>query len=74
MEKIQIVLDRSLLDATARRTKRNRSALVRDAVREHLRTLEIRAKEERDRKGYLKCPQTPDPSLVWEREAAWPTK
>ena len=38
--KYQIVLDKKLLqdtDQAARRTKRNRSALVRDALREHLR-------------------------------------
>ena len=40
METIQIVLDKGLLQATdraARRMKRNRSALVREALREHLR-------------------------------------
>src|SRR2546430_9908138 len=34
-------------DQAAKRTKRNRSALVRDALREHLRRLELRAREER---------------------------
>jgi len=37
METIQVVLDKKLLraaDAAARRTRRNRSALVRDALRE----------------------------------------
>jgi metal-responsive CopG/Arc/MetJ family transcriptional regulator len=77
METIQIVLDKRLLHATdeaARRTKRNRSALVRDALREHLRRLEARAKEERDRQGYSRQPQAPDESLVWEAEAAWPAE
>jgi len=57
METVQIVLDKKLLQATdkaARRTKRNRSALVRDALREHLRKLEVRALEERDLEGYLR--------------------
>jgi metal-responsive CopG/Arc/MetJ family transcriptional regulator len=39
METIQIVLDKNLLQATdqaARRTKQNRSALVREALRKHL--------------------------------------
>lgn len=77
METIQVVLDAKLLHATdrvARRTKRNRSALIRDALREHLRRLEIRALEERDRSGYLKRPQEHDESLVWETEAAWPAE
>ena len=75
METIQVVLDKRLLEATdqaARRTKRNRSALVRDALREHLRRLEVRAKEERDRQGYSRRRQTSDESSVWEPEAAWP--
>ena len=75
METIQVVLDKRLLHATdqaARRTKRNRSALVRDALREHLRRLEIRGKEERDREGYSRAPQSPDESVIWEAEAAWP--
>jgi len=75
METIQIVLDKKLLQATdqaARQTKRNRSALVRDALREHLRRLEVRALEERDRQGYSRRPPTADESRVWETEAAWP--
>ena len=75
METVQIVLDKKLLQATdqaARRTKRNRSALVRDALREHLRRLEVRAKEERDRQGYARQPQAHDQSLAWEAEAVWP--
>lgn len=77
METIQIVLDKKLLQATdqaARRTKRNRSALVREALREHLRRLEVRAKEERDRQGYSRRPQAADELLVWEAEAAWPAE
>ena len=77
METIQIVLDKKLLhaaDQAARRTKRNRSALVRDALREHLRRLEVRAREERDRQGYSKRRQAPDESLVWEAEATWPSE
>ena len=75
MEIIQVVLDTKLLQATDRaalRTKRNLSALIRDALREHLRSLEIRALEERDSKGYAKQPRAQDESLIWEAEAAWP--
>ncbi|HWS96686.1 MAG TPA: ribbon-helix-helix domain-containing protein [Candidatus Methylomirabilis sp.] len=77
MEAVQIVLDEKLLQATdrvARRTKRNRSALVRDALREHLLRLEVRAREEREREGYSKRPQAKDESRLWEAEAAWPAK
>ncbi|HEX4066320.1 MAG TPA: ribbon-helix-helix domain-containing protein [Acidobacteriaceae bacterium] len=75
METVQIVIDKKLLqaaDQAARRTKRNRSALVRDALREHLDRLEIRAKEERDREGYLRHPQDPNELRLWEGKAAWP--
>ena len=75
METIQIVLDKKLLqaaDQAARRTKRNRSALVRDALREHLRRLDVRAREERDGQGYTGQRQTGDESLTWEAEATWP--
>lgn len=77
METVQIVLDKSLLhaaDRAARRTRQNRSALVRDALREHLRRLEVAAQEERDRQGYIKQPQAQDEALAWEREAAWPAE
>jgi hypothetical protein len=43
MKAVQIVLDKKLLhaaDQAARRTKQDRSALVRDALREHLRRFE----------------------------------
>jgi len=77
METIQIVLDKRLLQATdqaARRTKRNRSALVRDAIREHLRRLEVCASEEGDRQGYSRQPQASSESRPWEAEAAWPAE
>jgi predicted transcriptional regulator len=75
METIQIVLEAELLKATdkaARRTKRNRSALVREALRGHLRRLEVQAMEERDRQGYARRTHAADESLLWEAEAAWP--
>ena len=75
METVQIILDKELLQATdqaARRTKRNRSALVRDALREHLQRLEVSALEERDRQGYSKQAQASSESGAWEAEAAWP--
>ena len=77
METVQIVLEKELLQATdqaARRTRRNRSAFVRDALREHLRGLEMRALEERDREGYSKQAATSAETRSWEAEAAWPTE
>ena len=77
METIQVVLDKKLLraaDQAARRTKRNRSALMRDALREHLQRLDLRAKEEREREGYLRQPQTYEEIHLWDGEAVWPAE
>jgi Arc/MetJ-type ribon-helix-helix transcriptional regulator len=52
--------------------KQNRSALVREALREHLKRLEVRSSEERDRAGYERRPQVGHESGLWEAEAAWP--
>ena len=74
METIQVVLDARLLqaaDRVARRRKVNRSALIREALRSHLRNLEIRDLEARDRQGYLDSGQDAE-LLRWEAEAAWP--
>ena len=75
METIQVVLDSKLLRATeiaARRTKLNRSALIRDALRAHLRNLAIRERELRDRKGYGARPRNSEDLSGWEAEAIWP--
>jgi hypothetical protein len=75
MQVIQIVLDKKLLhaaDQAAKRTQRNRSALMRDALREHLRRLALQAKEERDRQGYSGHPPAEAEAEGWESEAAWP--
>ena len=69
------MLDQKLLrdtDRAAKRTKRNRSELVRDALREHLRRLELRASEERDRQGYSRRPPADAEARAWESEAVWP--
>lgn len=76
METIQVVLDKPLLqaaDRAARRTKKNRSALIREALWEHLQRLEQRAREQRDRQGYLRNPGDNE-SQIWEQEAAWPAE
>jgi metal-responsive CopG/Arc/MetJ family transcriptional regulator len=77
METIHIVLDRKLLqaaDRAARRIKQNRSAFIRDALRQHLRSLEVGELEQRDREGYTRLPQESDESAIWEREAQWPAE
>lgn len=77
METIQVVLDRKLLqaaDRAARRTKQNRSALIREAIRQHLRSLEISELEQRDRQGYTSGPLPSDEHAAWEAEASWPAE
>ncbi len=77
METIQVVLDAKLLRATdraTRRTRMNRSALIRDALRAHLKRLAIRELEERDRKGYEMAPREEHALSGWESEAAWPAE
>jgi len=77
MQTAKIVLDEELLqavDRAARLAKRSRSALVRDALREHLRRLEVRAMEEREREAYRRQPQDVEVVRLWMGEAAWPDK
>jgi metal-responsive CopG/Arc/MetJ family transcriptional regulator len=75
METIQVVLGGDLLraaDRAARRLKMNRSALFRDALREHLKRLNLLEKEKRDREGYTRYPDSLDQPAVWDRVADWP--
>jgi hypothetical protein len=75
MEIIQVVLDTKLLkaaDHAARRRKLNRSALIREALHEHLERLQTRELEELDRRGYLAKPQRSEEFRVWEDAAGWP--
>ena len=75
MHAIQVVLDQELLraaDRAAKRVRLNRSALIRDALREHLKRLQIQELESRDRRGYQEHPDTSGDLLAWERVAAWP--
>jgi len=75
METIQVVLDTKLLkaaDGAAKRHKMNRSALIRQALQEHLRRLNVLDLEERDRRGYQAQPQRAEEYRPWEATAAWP--
>jgi metal-responsive CopG/Arc/MetJ family transcriptional regulator len=75
MKTVQVVLDEDLLQATDEallRTKQNRSEFVRDALREHLRRLQILRREARDRDGYTRTPPNGSDSDIWEKEAVWP--
>lgn len=73
METIQVVLDPVLLraaDGAAKKARINRSALIRNALREHLAHLRTRELEARDLEGYQRHPDTSNSD--WERVASWP--
>jgi metal-responsive CopG/Arc/MetJ family transcriptional regulator len=75
METIQVVLDAKLLKATdlaAKRQKVNRSALIRNALHEHLKRLRELELEAQDRRGYLVRPQREEEFRTWEDAAVWP--
>ena len=75
MPAIQIVIDSKLLkaaDREAKRQKLNRSALIRNALKEHLRKLAQLEMEERDHRAYLAHPQCIEEYRPWEELAAWP--
>lgn len=75
MATIQVVLEDALLqaaDRAVRRLKVNRSALIRDALREHLRRLSRLENERRDREGYARHPISKDEFAVWDKVTAWP--
>jgi metal-responsive CopG/Arc/MetJ family transcriptional regulator len=77
METIQVVLDTKLLRATdlaAKRQKVNRSALIRNALQQHLKRLRELELEEQDRRGYLAQPQREQEFRIWEDAAAWPER
>jgi len=77
METIQVVLDSELLRAAneaAKRARVNRSSLIREALREHLKRLREREVEARDRQGYQKRPRDAGDVAAWERVASWPER
>jgi metal-responsive CopG/Arc/MetJ family transcriptional regulator len=68
-------LDKKLLSAAnlaAKRTRVNRSALIREALARHFRHLKELELEDRDRWGYLAKPQREDEYRIWEDAASWP--
>jgi metal-responsive CopG/Arc/MetJ family transcriptional regulator len=77
MGTIRVVLDTKLLksaDLAAKRQKVNRSALIRTALRQHLKRLHELELEERDRRGYLAQSQREEEFRIWEDAAAWPER
>ena len=70
-----MVLEADLLkaaDKAVRKLKTNRSALFREALREHLKRIDSAEREKRDREGYERYPDLVDQPAVWDRVADWP--
>ncbi len=77
METIQVVLDSELLraaNAAAKQTRVNRSSLIREALREHLKRLRACEIEARDRRGYQRRPDEAGDATAWEQVASWPER
>lgn len=77
METIQVVLDSEMLRATdgaAKRARINRSSLIREALREYLKSLHARDMEALDRRGYRRYPDTGRTPAAWEGVASWPER
>jgi metal-responsive CopG/Arc/MetJ family transcriptional regulator len=75
MQTIQVVIDEKLLrkaDKFVKRSKGNRSALIREALEGHLRRIEIREMVEQDRRGYLAKPQDAKEIADLEAVSVWP--
>ena len=75
MKRLTVLLETELLCATnktAERLKMTRSALIRQALQEHLMRLPISDLEARDRRGYEAQPQRVGEFRPWEEAAAWP--
>jgi metal-responsive CopG/Arc/MetJ family transcriptional regulator len=75
METIQVVLDSDLLraaDRAARKLKTNRSALFREALRAHLKRLNLVEREKSDREGYVRYPDSLDDPAAFDKVADWP--
>ena len=75
MQTIQVVIEEELLrsaDRAASRFKLNRSALIRSALREHLKRLQYLELERREREAYERIPDDPAEFSVWDAVAAWP--
>jgi metal-responsive CopG/Arc/MetJ family transcriptional regulator len=75
MATIQVVMEGDLVkaaDQAARRLKVNRSRLIREALREHLRRLHHRELERQEREAYERIPDDPAEFALWDKVAAWP--
>ena len=77
MKTIQVVLDERTLavaDRAAKRSKINRSALVRRAIKFYAEYERERSLEEQHRRGYEQHPVQPGEFDAWDTVRTWPDK
>jgi metal-responsive CopG/Arc/MetJ family transcriptional regulator len=75
VETIQVVLDKPLLVAAnrlAKKSKVNRSVLIRRALRDYLKRQRHEALVEQERRSYLEHPDPVAEAEAWAKIAAWP--
>lgn len=74
MRTVQITLENDLVkavDLAAGRLGQSRSAFTRDALRAALEKLELQAREQQHREGYLRQPVNPGEFSDFEDEQVW---
>ncbi len=74
MQTVQVVLDADLLqeaDLAARKHNINRSALIRDALRGHLKRMHILDLEQEERLAYQRIPASREDKLALVEIASW---
>ncbi len=75
MQTVQVVLEPELLreaDLAAKKHHINRSALIRDALRDHLKRIRILDLEEEERLAYQRIPASRVEELALVEIASWP--
>ena len=75
MKTVQMTLDEDLVEAVdraARRLGKSRSAFAREALREALARVRVRALEQKHRAGYARKPVRRREFSLWEPEQVWP--
>ncbi len=74
MRTIQMTLDDNLVedvDKLVKKLKTTRSAFARKALREAIKRVNIRALENKHKKGYERYPIAKTEFSVWESEQEW---
>jgi metal-responsive CopG/Arc/MetJ family transcriptional regulator len=75
MRTVNVALNEDLLrsaDQAAKRIGVSRSALIRQALAAHLKSLEMREELRKDQEGYEKYPDTEPDRMGWEQVTSWP--